>query len=233
MSKSKGNVVDPLDYVNKYGADAVRLYLMFMGPWEDGGPWDPGRFEGTYRFLQRAYATITVDYQAGDIDGAAEAELETALHKLTKKLTEDLEAIRFNTAIAAMMEFISLLSKVAEASSVGEPTWREAVQTFTRLLAPFAPFMAEELWHDLGEEESVHRESWPKYDTDKVRDTTVTIAVQVNGKLRGEFIFEAGRLPGALEEEARAQNKQHAWTKGAQIIKVIVVPDRLVNFVVS
>lgn len=232
MSKSKGNVVDPMEYVEKYGSDSVRLYLMFMGPWEDGGPWDPQRFEGTHRFLQKVYGLLVSDYHSREIDTVEETELETALHKLVKKVSEDLDHARFNTAIAAMMEFVTQLGKVQRAGAVAHEIWRECAQTLVRLLAPFAPFMAEELWQALGEEESVHLASWPTFDESKVKDLAVTIAVQVNGKLRGEFVMEAGKLPGAIEKEARDQNQSQDWTRGANILKIIVVPDRLVNFVV-
>lgn len=233
MSKSKGNVIDPMQYVEKYGADAVRLYLMFMGPWEDGGPWDPQRFEGTYRFLQKVYSTISAQYEPNVIDATSETALDTSLHKLVKKVTEDLESTRFNTAIASMMEYITLLTKAQRVSDVSVELWREHVQTFVRLLAPFAPFLAEELWQELGEEESVHLEAWPTFDEAKTRDELVTIAVQVNGKLRGEFVMEAGKLPGAIEDQARGLDAEHNWTHGLQVIKVIVVPDRLVNFVTT
>lgn len=233
MSKSKGNVIDPVQYVEKYGADAVRMYLMFMGPWEDGGPWDPQRFEGTYRFLQKVYATISAEYSPQEIDAAAETALDSSLHKLVKKVTEDLENTRFNTAIAAMMEYVTALGKTQRAGNVAVLLWREHVQTFARLVAPFAPFLAEELWQELGEQESVHLEAWPTFDEDKARDELATIAVQVNGKLRGEFVMESGKLPGAIEEQARGLNAEHNWTRGAQVVKVIVVPDRLVNFVVA
>lgn len=232
MSKSKGNVVDPMDYVERYGADAVRLYLMFMGPWEDGGLWDPQRFEGTYRFLQKTHAILTTDYHPDKIDATEETALDGRLHKLVKKVGEDLKQARFNTAIAAMMEYTNALARVQREGSVATELWREQVQTFARLFAPFAPYLAEEIWHELGEEESVHLEAWPAFDESKVRDSLVTIAVQVNGKLRGEFVMEAGKLPGAIEEQARGLNAEHNWTHGRQIIKLIVVPDRLVNFVV-
>ncbi len=233
MSKSKGNVIDPMQYVEKYGADAVRLYLMFMGPWEDGGPWDPQRFEGTYRFLQKVYGTISAEYKVQEIDATSETALDTSLHKLVKKVTEDLESTRFNTAIASMMEYVTLLGKTQRSGDMALELWREHVQTFVRLLAPFAPFLAEELWQELGEQESVHLEAWPAFDEAKTRDELVTIAVQVNGKLRGEFVMEAGRLPGAIEDRARGLDAEHDWTHGAQVVKVIVVPDRLVNFVVA
>ncbi len=235
MSKSKGNVVDPTDYLDKYGSDAIRLYLMFMGPWEEGGPWDASRFEGPYRFMLKTYDTLSGVYtQNSDVApaGVAETGLLTSLHKLIKKLTEDLDDVHFNTAIAAMMSFMNELQVVHREGNVSAEVWQEVALTFVRALAPFAPHLAEELWSDLGQAESVHLEPWPTYDEKFLKEDVITIAVQVNGKLRGEFITQAGRVPGALEKTAREENQTQDWTKGAEIIKVIVVPDRLVNFVV-
>lgn len=236
MSKSKGNVVDPAEYLDKYGSDAIRLYLMFMGPWEDGGPWDASRFEGPYRFMLKTYDALSGDYaQQADVApaGVAETSLLTSLHRLIKKMTEDLEAVRFNTAIAAMMSFMNELQAVRREGSVGLEVWQEVGLTFVRALAPFAPHLAEELWHDFGQNESVHLEPWPTYDEKFIQEEVITIAVQVNGKLRGEFITRAGRVPGALEATAREENEKQDWTKGAEIARVIVVPDRLVNFVLK
>lgn len=233
MSKSKGNVVDPLPYLDKYGSDALRLYLMFMGPWQDGGPWDARRFEGTYRFMQKVYDVLSPGYSEQIVDAAADTALTSQLHKLVKKITEDLETTHFNTAVAAMMEYINGLVVLRREGSIASDTWHTAALTFIRLLAPIAPHLAEELWFDNDQTESVHLESWPVYDPEQLKEDVVTIAVQVNGKLRGEFITAAGRVPGAIEETAREENDKHDWTKGAQIVKVIVVPDRLVNFVVK
>lgn len=233
MSKSKGNVVDPLPYLDQYGSDALRLYLMFMGPWQDGGPWDARRFEGTYRFMQKVYDVLSPGYSQTSQDAAADTALTAKLHKLVKKVGEDLETTHFNTAIAAMMEYINALVTARHEGLVSEDTWATSTLTFIRLLAPIAPHLAEELWFDHGQTESVHLEPWPAYDKALLKEDVVTIAVQVNGKLRGEFLSAAGRVPGAVEETAREENAKHEWTKGAQIIKVVVVPDRLVNFVVK
>ena len=233
MSKSKGNVVDPLPYLDQYGSDALRLYLMFMGPWQDGGPWDARRFEGTYRFMQKVYDVLSPGYTEQTVDAAADTALTSQLHKLVKKITEDLETTHFNTAVAAMMEYINGLIVMRREGSIASDTWHTAALTFIRLLAPIAPHLAEELWADNSQTESVHLEPWPVYDPELLKEDVVTIAVQVNGKLRGEFMTAAGRVPGAIEETAREENDKHEWTKGAQIIKVIVVPDRLVNFVVK
>jgi leucyl-tRNA synthetase len=233
MSKSKGNVVDPDDFVSKYGSDAVRIYLMFIGAWEDGGPWDPQRFEGAHRFIQKAYAAVTEGYVEKDVDGTRDAALEIRLHKLIQKVTKELDAHRFNTAIAAMMEYINVLAADRREGAVSSSMWQAAALTFIRVLAPFTPHLAEELWQEYGQTDSVHLEAWPVFDAEKTVDDLVTYAVQVNGKLRGEFVTERGRVPGAVEETAREQNATQDWTKGAEIVKVIVVPDRLVNFVVS
>lgn len=233
MSKSKGNVVDPDDFVSKYGSDAVRIYLMFIGAWEDGGPWDPQRCEGAHRFIQKAYAAVTEGYVEKDVDGTRDAALEIRLHKLIQKVTKELDAHRFNTAIAAMMEYINLLAADRREGAVSSSMWQAAALTFIRVLAPFTPHLAEELWQEYGQTDSVHLEAWPVFDAEKTVDDLVTYAVQVNGKLRGEFVTERGRVPGAVEETAREQNATQDWTKGSKIVKVIVVPDRLVNFVVN
>ncbi len=233
MSKSKGNVVDPLPYLDQYGSDALRLYLMFMGPWQDGGPWDARRFEGTYRFMQKVYDVLSPGYTEQTVDAAADTALTSQLHKLVKKITEDLETTHFNTAVAAMMEYINGLIVMRREGSITSNTWHTAALTFIRLLAPIAPHLAEELWFDNSQTESVHLEPWPTYDPEQLKEDVVTIAVQVNGKLRGEFVTATGRVPGAIEQTAREENDKHDWTKSAQIVKVIVVPDRLVNFVVK
>lgn len=233
MSKSKGNVVDPEQYVEKYGADAVRLYLMFMGPWEDGGPWDPRRFEGTYRFMLKAVTTFASEYTPAQLDAARGAALTGSLHRLVRKVGDDLSVAKFNTAISAMMEFVNQAAADGRDGVIEPDEWQAAALTFARVFAPFAPHAAEEIWQELGQTESVHLERWPTYQEKLAAESMVTIAVQVNGKLRGEFVYEAGKLPGALEEEARRQDTQHGWTQGLRIIKVITVPDRLVNFVVT
>lgn len=233
MSKSKGNVIDPLVYLEQYGSDALRLYLMFMGPWQDGGPWDARRFEGTYRFMQKTYDALSPGYLEQTVDDVVDTALTVQLHRFVKKVGDDIAATRFNTAIAALMEHMNALITIKRDGSVSATTWQTVVLTTIRLLAPLAPHLAEELWHDNDQEESVHLEVWPVYDPALLIEDVVTIAVQVNGKLRGEFMTTPGRVPGAIEETAREENAKQGWTKDAQIIKVIVVPDRLVNFVVK
>jgi leucyl-tRNA synthetase len=232
MSKSKGNVIDPDDYVDKYGADSVRMYLMFMGPYEEGGPWDPRRFEGTYRFVNKIWELVTAKYEESDLDSAVEAELESKLHKMIKKVTEDVPNVRFNTAIASMMEFVNFAGSVKSKGQISKSQWHIVISTLTKVLAPFAPYLSEELWELLGNDQSVHIQPWPKYDEKLVKDDVVTIVIQVNGKLRDEFAVEAENAHYPDELERMAKEKLGEKLQEMEVIKVIAVPGKLVNFVV-
>jgi leucyl-tRNA synthetase len=232
MSKSKGNVINPDDYVDKYGADSVRMYLMFMGPYEDGGPWDPKRFEGTHRFVNKIWDMITSSYSEINVDSAVETELESKLHKLIKKVTEDVPNVRFNTAIASMMEFVNYASSVKLKGEVSANQWNIVVNTFTKVLAPFAPFLSEELWEKLGNHESVHAQAWPIYDENLLKDDVLTIIIQINGKLRDEFLVNSEDAFYQDELERMAKEKLGDKLAGMEVIKTVVVPGKLVNFVV-
>ena len=231
MSKSKGNVIDPDDYVDKYGADSVRMYLMFMGPYEEGGPWDPKRFEGTYRFVNKIWELVTGEYKESSHESAVEAELESKLHKLIKKVTQDIPSVRFNTAIASMMEFVNYAGSVKSKGQVSKDQWNLTISTFTKVLAPFAPYLSEELWELQGNDRSVHSQAWPLYDPNLVKDDVLTIVIQVNGKLRDEFIVNAEDAHYQDELERMAREKLGDKLVGMDVIKVIVVPGKLVNFV--
>ncbi len=231
MSKSKGNVVDPDEYVNKYGADSVRMYLMFMGPYDEGGPWDPKRFEGTYRFINKVWELATGEYQESTHDSMVESELEAKLHKTIKKVTEDVGATRFNTAIARLMEFVNYASGVKSKGQVEKTMWHTTILTLTKLLAPFAPFLSEEIWEQVGGEESVHMQAWPEYDPSLVKDDVVTIVIQVNGKLRAEFVVNSEDAHYKDELESRAREQMADKINLKEVSKTIVVPGKLVNFV--
>jgi len=233
MSKSKGNVVNPDDYVDKYGSDAVRMYLMFMGPYSDGGPWDTKRFEGTNRFINKAWELLTNQYDQKNQDSIKEAELESRLHKTIKKVGEDTSGVRFNTAISALMEFVNYLQKIKSDGSVSAAQWKLSCNTFTLLLAPFAPFMSEEIWEQLGNPESVHMQAWPKYDPSLVKDDVVTVVIQINGKLKGEFVIDAENSHNKDELERLAREQLGAKLSELDITKTIVVPAKLVNFVTT
>ncbi len=222
MSKSRGNVEAPDAYVQRYGADTVRLFVMFMGPWTEGNDWDAAGIEGTSRFLHRVW---TIGLSARGSGGARDADLDRAVQRTVKKVTEDLEAYHFNTAVAAMME---LSTAIFHATG---PSRDDATDALVLLVAPFAPHIAEELWQRRGGTGSVHRQGWPSFDAAMAREVSVTVVAQVNGKVRDRIELAAGTPEKALEQAALASPKVIAAIGGARIQKVIVVADRLVNVV--
>ncbi len=228
MSKSLKNVVNPDDVIARYGADTFRLYEMFMGPLEVSKPWNTRDVPGVHRFCHRVWRMICGDGQRGSILGEPPgcADVERALHRLIRKVGQDVEAMKFNTAIAAMMEFVNAAYKV------GKITPGQA-ERFVLVLAPFAPHLAEELWQRLGHEESLAWQPWPQYDEGLIAEQTVELAVQVNGKLRGRVSVPADADEQAAVEAALAEPKVAAAVKGKAILKKIVVPGRLVNLVVQ
>ncbi len=231
MSKSRGNVVDPDQVVAAYGTDVVRGYLMFIGPWDQGGPWDPQRIEGIRRFLQRywtvAQATGRHSQGAGDARG-----LEQKLHATIRKVTEDLDHFRFNTAIAALMELNNDLMKALPTAVQGSAVWNQAVDTMCLLMAPLFPHLSEEIWVRRGHEGSVHLQRWPTYDAAKIRQDRITVVVQVNGKVRATLGVEAGLSDAQLQEKALAHPNVQAHLAHKPLRKVIVVPGKLISLVV-
>jgi len=222
MSKSRGNVQAPDEYVRRYGADTVRLFVMFMGPWTEGNDWDAAGIEGTSRFLHRVW-TVGLTERAGT--GPRDADLDRAVQRTIQKVTEDLEGYRFNTAVAAMME---LSTAIYHASG---PSRDDATDALVLLLAPFAPHIAEELWQRRGGTGSVHTQSWPVFDAAAARPMTVTVVAQVNGKVRDRLELPAGLSDDALRKAALASPKVSQALGGAGVGRVIVVKDRLVNVV--
>ncbi len=184
MSKSKGNVVTPDTYVGELGADTVRVYLMFVGPWEQGGEWNDNGIVGMNRWLNRVWNLAVADYSPKTVSPDAEKELKRFIHKTIRKATEDMERFRFNTMLAALMEFTNYLAKIEEESNVSEATWKEAIKDLLLLLAPSAPHMTEELWTLTGYSYSIHNQQWPQWDEDLAREDEVPLIIQVNGKLR-------------------------------------------------
>jgi leucyl-tRNA synthetase len=229
MSKSRGNVVNPQEFVDRYGSDALRCFLMFIGPWSEGGPWEGRGIEGVARFLRRALSLVT----DGD-PSSAEAdpdELPRRTNRMVKKVTEDLEAFRFNTAIAALMEHTNYL--LAVRGEVGEEAWREALRIFVLALAPLAPHHAEEIWSRLGLPYSVHEQPWPGYDEDLIREEQVTLVVQINGKVRDRIEAPADVSEEIAKKLALSSAKIRPHVEGREIRKSIYVPGRLVNLVVG
>jgi leucyl-tRNA synthetase len=228
MSKSRGNVVNPDDVVKEYGADAMRLFEMFMGPLEEMKPWSTRGVEGVYRFLNRVWRLYVSEEGVLHPDlrvVPVPAEVETVYHATAKKVGEDIEALRFNTAIAQMMIFVNEVTR-------SELRPRQLLEPFLLLLAPFAPHIAEELWEKLGHRESLAREPWPSYDPARLQQSTVEIVLQVNGKLRGKIDVAVGMEGAELEKLALADPAVRKYTDGKTVARVIVVKGKLVNVVV-
>ena len=231
MSKSKMNVVNPDDVIDQYGADAMRLYELFMGPLDQVKPWNMAGVEGVSRFLARVWRLV-IDERAGgfqgrlvDAPGNSEPVLWQLLHKTIKKVTEHTEGMYFNTAISQMMIFVN------EATN-SKTVPRETMSLFLKVVAPYAPHLAEELWEKLGQKELIALAPWPKYDPALCQEDTVTVVIQVNGKLREKLDVTRGLDRTTLEELARQTPKVQKALEGITPKKVIVVPDRLVNFVI-
>jgi leucyl-tRNA synthetase len=222
-------VVNPQEFVDRYGSDTLRCYLMFIGPWNQGGPWDARGIEGVARFLRRAYSLAAASEPSGAEADPKELDRRTA--RLVKKVTEDLEAFRFNTALAGLMEHTNYL--LAVRGEVGEEAWREALRTFVLVLAPFAPHHAEEMWTLVGLPYSVHEQAWPSWDERLIAQEEITLVVQVNGKLRDRIEAPADVSEEIVKELALASAKVRPHLEGREIRKSVYVPGRLVNFVVS
>jgi leucyl-tRNA synthetase len=229
MSKSRGNVVNPQDLVDRYGSDALRCFLMFIGPWNQGGPWDGRGIEGVVRFLRRAHSLVAWSSDSSGTADAAELARRTA--RLVKKVTEDLQLFRFNTALAALMEHTSYL--LAIKGEVGESEWSEALRKFVLVLAPLAPHHAEEMWALMGQPYSVHEGAWPEWDEGLIAQEEITLVVQVNGKLRDRIEAPADVSEEMAKELALASEKVRPHVEGRTIRKSVYVPGRLVNFVVG
>jgi leucyl-tRNA synthetase len=234
MSKSRGNVADPDDLVAAYGADTVRAYLMFLGPWDQGAPWSSQGIEGVSRFLNRVWNTVMNEAAPGApaaADGAAR-ELRRAVHHAIREVTEDLEEFSFNTALAELMTLQGALNRAKDAGLMGSAGWDEAVETLLLLLAPIAPHITEELWHLTGHTESIHLQSWPVHDESALTLQTVKMAVQVSGRVRGQIEVAADADQAAILAAARAEPNVARYLTDASVVREIVVPGRLVNFVV-
>ncbi len=233
MSKSRGNVVTPDEYVSELGADAVRAYLMFLGPWEQGGEWDDRGISGVSRWLNRVWNLVLEPYavKAGALNEKAHTELLRTAHQTIRKVTGDLERLHFNTMIAALMEFTNYLAKVKESGQVTDSAWKEAIETLLLLLAPTAPHIAEELWQRTGRQYSIHNQSWPRWDEELAREEEITLVIQINGKLRDRISVPASITEDEAREKALASPKVRAHLEGKKINKVIYVPGRLLNIV--
>lgn len=236
MSKSRGAQIGPTDLVDAHGADALRLHLMFLGPWEQGGPWNDRGITGMERFIRRAFLVVSElgTTPAGDHAPAADEEALVALmHRTIKRVTDDIDSFSFNTMVAAKIEFVNELMKLKETSIVTSPAWRQAVETLVLLMAPSTPYVAEEMWEMLGNGFSVHQQDWPIYDPALAVESTIEIPVQINGKVRDRIEVSSTATPEEQAAVAKASEKIASLLEGKQIVKEISVPGRMVNLVVK
>lgn len=234
MSKSRGNVINPDEYIADLGADVFRVYLMFIGPWEQGGEWDDSGISGIIRWLKRIWNLVIEDYsQTGSTpDQVAETGLIRFTHQTIKKVTRDIERLRFNIMVAALMESSNYLARVKEAGTVSLELWQDSIRTLILLLAPSTPHLAEELWRKTGREYSIHNQDWPAWDEELAREEEITLVVQVNGKIRDRVQAPASISEDEAKELAAEQPKTMTYLEGKEVVKVVYVPGKLVNFVV-
>jgi leucyl-tRNA synthetase len=237
MSKSRGNVVDPDDLIASYGADVVRVYLMFAFRWDQGGPWNSRDIAGPSRFLRDVWGLITDPLPETELDPGATAPdnlirvLRRKVHQTIIKVTQDMETFSFNTAIASLMELKNIMQDFRATPVAHTEAWREAERTLVLLLAPFTPHLAEELWEHLGGDYSVHQQAWPEADLDAAAEDAIELVVQINGKVRDKIVVPANVTEETAKARALANEKVQATLNGGMPRKVIYVPGRLVNIV--
>jgi leucyl-tRNA synthetase len=242
MSTSKGNVVSPDELINHYGADTVRLYTLFIGPPEKDAEWNDKAVEGCYRFLGRFWRLSTFVISEGKSDnrfklaeeGQVSAEdLERKMHAAIKKVTDDLEGdFHFNTAVAAIMEVVNSAYQFRPDSADGWKLMKQLVKNATLLLAPFVPHIAEEIWHLTGEKKSIFHSSWPAFDPSRMKEDTVEVAVQVNGRVRSHITVPTDISEDVLKKIVFEDSKVKMWLEGKNPKKIVVVPKRLVNVII-
>lgn len=233
MSKSKGNVVNPDDVIQKFGADTLRVYEMFMGPLDADKPWNDRALIGVYKFLTRVYNLISQWSEAKfEFDEESKSsKIVQRLHQTIKKVGDDLPQLKFNTAIAALMELTNDLDDAWKKHNLGLS--QSDATAFIRVLAPLAPFLAEELYQMAGGQASVHQQSWPEYNPDLILAQTLRLPVQVNGKVRGEIEVAAESSEESIVQLAQAQSGVAKWLAGAQILKTLYVPGRIISFTIQ
>jgi leucyl-tRNA synthetase len=234
FSKSKGNGVDPLEIINQgYGADALRTYLMFAAPLDLWVRWDAQGVPGTFRFINRVW-NLVQEFNESDADAKPSDTLLRIIHPAIHKVTHDMEDQKYNTAIAAMMKATNELYEAKAKDGFGDrENWQFALESLVMLLAPFAPHAAEELWHDLGHKDSIHVNHWPVWEDKYLVGDTITLAVQVNGKVRAELQVEKDATREEVEAAAVGHDRIKELLDGKEPARVIYVPGRLVNIVVS
>ena len=236
MSKSRGNVVNPDEVVGMLGADAVRCFLMFIGPWDQGGPWSDVGINGTARWLNRVWDIAVRDanrLDTGSVNSESVRDTDRMLHQTIRKCHNDLDKFKFNTAIASLMELTNHLNKVWADAKVDADTWKNCTKNLLLLLAPIAPHMTEELWEMNGYEYSIHQQEFPSWDDDLASEDNITLILQVNGKVRDKIEVSIEIEESEAQALALASPKVQSHIEGKSIAKTVYVPGRLVNVVVS
>ena len=235
MSKSRGNVVNPDEQIATLGADAVRAYLMFVGPWDQGGAWNTQGIRGIPRWFNRVWelADVRLRAESGPAPTEIAADLTRATHRTIQKATEDIEAFQFNTLIASLMTLTNTLSRIESdnAAAATSDEWRTAYDTILLLLAPIAPHLTEELWEKIGRPYSIHQQAWPEFDPELTKSDEITLIVQVDGKLRDRLLVPSDISQGDAEGAAMASDKVQTALGGNDAARVIYVPGRLLNIV--
>lgn len=235
MSKSKGNVIDPLEIMDSgYGADSLRVYEMFIAPYDMDAPWDTRGVPGTYRFLSRVWTLVQeyLEAQPVTLSDAAAKEILTVAHKTVKKVTEDIEDDKYNTAVSSMMEAVNTYFKLKESHDIGRSdAWQFALESLLQVLAPFAPHITEELWAELGHADTIHVDHWPTWDDKYLVSDILTIIVQVNGKVRAKLNVAADASDDAIKQQALAEENVIKFLENKEPTKVIYIPGRLVSIV--
>jgi len=237
MSKSRHNVITPDEVVEQYGADTLRLYELFMAPFEQEVAWSKEGISGAHRFVKRLWelAQRSIDASHGELRPACVPGFELHINKLTKKVTEDVEKFKFNTAVAAFMEYFNFLSETVRADETVLSTveWQSGMHQLLVLLAPFAPHMTEELWQEYGGVGTIHRQPWPAWDDSKLVESEVEVAVQINGKVRGTMVVASDSTDDELEKLALRQDFVVKYTAGHIVKRVVVIKGKIVNIVLQ
>jgi leucyl-tRNA synthetase len=231
MSKSRGNVTAPDDLVRRYGADAVRSYLLFFAKWDMGAPWSKTGIEGTFRWLKRVWALFTESTGSGKCPDETKKALRRKLHQTLRQVTHDYKNFEFNTIVSGLMELLNLMAEASEAGAIGSIEWTEAVDIYLCMLAPICPHIAEELWAQTGREYSVHNHPWPAVDEEATRELEIVIPVQINGKLRDRITVPVDATEVQIRSAALASEVVLKFMEGKSPKKVIVAQKKLVNIV--
>jgi leucyl-tRNA synthetase len=232
MSKSRGNVIPPDELVSRYGADAVRAFLMFFARWDLGTDWNSSGIEGTVRWLRRTWTMVSEPAGPAECSDDTRRMLRRRLHQMLRRITRDYKQFEFNTIVSGLMELLNEMMKAKEAGAYGTPEWNEAVDIYLRMLAPACPHIAEELWEQTGRSYSIHTQPWPTVDEEAAREEEIVIPVQVNGKLRDRITIAADASEEQIQEAALKAEGVQKYLEGKPPRKVIVAQKRLVNIVV-